>query len=173
MVTTWVMKQLDDSVLIETDNPNNPETIAVLFYSMEYGKDHAVQHGHLIVAISETAAERDRLREQIDQLANFIMAEIPGEPSQSQGSVDTAIRIMTNQREVNAELLGIVKFVAESWCQMAVFCYEIGDIRAGSQGCSHVQARLLLARINGEHDPQPIYFREEVEPVPHDKTEGG
>ena len=65
---------------------------------------------------------------------------------------------------VNAELLGIVKFVAESWCQMAHFCYEIGDIRVGSQGCDHVQSRLLLARINGEHDPQPIYSR---------ATEGG
>lgn len=33
-------------------------------------------------------------KKQIDQLANFIMAEVPGEPSQSEGAVDTAIRWM-------------------------------------------------------------------------------
>ena len=33
-------------------------------------------------------------QEQIDRLANFIMAEVDGEPSQSQGAVDTAIRII-------------------------------------------------------------------------------
>jgi len=37
---------------------------------------------------------KESLRSQIDRLANFIMKEVPGEPSQSQGSVDTAIRII-------------------------------------------------------------------------------
>ena len=67
----------------------------------------------LIAAAPETAAERDRLRGQIDQLADFIMAKILGEPSQSQGSVDTAIRIMTNQQAVNAELLKAAQKVVE------------------------------------------------------------
>ncbi len=31
---------------------------------------------------------------QIDKLANFIMAEIEGEPSENEGAVDTAIRII-------------------------------------------------------------------------------
>ena len=30
-----------------------------------------------------------------DRLANFIMAEVPGEPSESEGAVDCAIRIIT------------------------------------------------------------------------------
>lgn len=34
------------------------------------------------------------LSEQIDQLANVIMHEIPGEPSRSEGAVDTAIRLL-------------------------------------------------------------------------------
>ena len=33
-------------------------------------------------------------QQQIDRLARFIMDEVPGEPSQSQGAVDTAIRII-------------------------------------------------------------------------------
>jgi hypothetical protein len=36
---------------------------------------------------------------QIDRLAKFIMDEVPGEPSQSEGAVDTAIRIMRNLRD--------------------------------------------------------------------------
>lgn len=47
------------------------------------------------------------LDEQIDKLANFIMLEIEGEPSQSEGAVDTAIRIMRSQRA----LAGATKLV--------------------------------------------------------------
>ena len=38
--------------------------------------------------MSETA------QEQIDRLARFIMEKVHGEPSQSQGAVDTAIRLL-------------------------------------------------------------------------------
>lgn len=37
--------------------------------------------------------------EQIEELANFIMAEIPGEPSVSEGAVDTAIRLLRQHRD--------------------------------------------------------------------------
>ena len=36
----------------------------------------------------------DVLESQIGRLADFILAEVPGEPSQSEGAVDTAIRII-------------------------------------------------------------------------------
>lgn len=38
--------------------------------------------------MSETA------QEQVDRLARFILREVEGEPSESQGAVDTAIRII-------------------------------------------------------------------------------
>ena len=38
-------------------------------------------------------AARDELKEQIDRLAKF-MVEVPGEPSQNEGAVDCAIRII-------------------------------------------------------------------------------
>jgi hypothetical protein len=41
--------------------------------------------------------DKESLKSQIKRLADFIIAEIPGEPSQSQGAVDTAIRIMRTQ----------------------------------------------------------------------------
>lgn len=44
--------------------------------------------------LEAAAREWLRVREQIDELARFIMAEIPGEPSQSEGAVDTAIRLL-------------------------------------------------------------------------------
>ena len=36
---------------------------------------------------------------QIDKLANFIMKEVPGEPSLNEGAVDTAIRIIKEYQE--------------------------------------------------------------------------
>jgi len=40
----------------------------------------------------------ESLESQIARLAKFIMEEIPGEPSQDGGAVDTAIRIMRAQQ---------------------------------------------------------------------------
>lgn len=40
---------------------------------------------------------------QIDRLAAFIMNEVPGEPSQSEGAVDTAIRWMRERLATLAE----------------------------------------------------------------------
>ncbi len=42
---------------------------------------------------------KQELKQQIDKLAKFIMAEVEGEPSRSEGVVDCAIRIMTDQQE--------------------------------------------------------------------------
>ena len=38
--------------------------------------------------------EKEEAEGQIKQLADFIVAEVPGEPSQSQGAVETAVRVM-------------------------------------------------------------------------------
>lgn len=38
--------------------------------------------------------EWDSLDEQINRLANYIMEHVPGEPSRSEGAVDTAIRLL-------------------------------------------------------------------------------
>ena len=40
----------------------------------------------------------ESLKSQVSRLARFIMEEIPGEPSRSEGAVDTAIRIMQGLR---------------------------------------------------------------------------
>ena len=52
---------------------------------------------------SADRAERDAiiadLRGQIDRLASVIIAEVPGEPSQSEGACDTAIRVLRDQRQ--------------------------------------------------------------------------
>ena len=37
---------------------------------------------------------KEKLRSQVKRLANFIMANVPGEPSKSEGAIDTAIRII-------------------------------------------------------------------------------
>lgn len=60
--------------------------------------------------IEALTAERDLREDQIDELANFIMAEVPGEPSRSEGAVECAIRII---REVRAERDRLAGEVAE------------------------------------------------------------
>jgi hypothetical protein len=48
--------------------------------------------------IQASAAHAEKLVEQIDRLAEFIMAMVPGEPSLSEGAVDCAIRVMRKWR---------------------------------------------------------------------------
>ena len=55
-----------------------------------------------------TITQRD---EQIEKLAAFIIAQVPGEPSKSEGAVDTAIRIITQQ----AQELERVKEERDAW----------------------------------------------------------
>lgn len=48
-----------------------------------------------------TVTEGWSLQGQIDKLADFILEEVEGEPSQSEGAVDTAIRVIRGlQKEV-------------------------------------------------------------------------
>ncbi len=55
----------------------------------------------LDMAIDELVAHR----ETINRLANFIMAELPGEPSESEGAIDTAIRWMRSAQMPNWQLI--------------------------------------------------------------------
>lgn len=50
----------------------------------------------------------EHLSAQVDRLANFIMENIPGEPAQSQGAIDTAIRLLgMYQAEVGMLFAGV------------------------------------------------------------------
>lgn len=49
--------------------------------------------------MTKTAMQIDDLAGQINELAGFITEEIPGEPSQNEGAIECAIRIMREQRK--------------------------------------------------------------------------
>ena len=51
--------------------------------------------------------------EQIDKLANFIMSEVEGEPSQNEGAGDTAIRIIKQLEAENKELKERIEFAVD------------------------------------------------------------
>jgi hypothetical protein len=97
-------------------------------------------------------------QEQVDKLAKFILAEVPGEPSRDEGAVDTAIRWIRMQQKVGEELVAenighsgtVVKALLDQhrevinklkrgscWCEMA-----IGNpmVKNHSQGCQQAQA---------------------------------
>lgn len=46
--------------------------------------------------------KNETLQSQVKRLAEFIMAEVPGEPSQNEGAIDCAIRII-RERVLEAE----------------------------------------------------------------------
>lgn len=56
-------------------------------------------------ATAELREENERLGGQIEGLANFIMSSVPSEPSQNQGAVDTAIRVIGNLQAQVAALV--------------------------------------------------------------------
>ncbi len=56
---------------------------------------------------------------QIDKLANFIMAEVEGEPSISEGAGDTAIRIIKKLQKQSISKDDIAGAVARGWCHKA------------------------------------------------------
>jgi hypothetical protein len=61
----------------------------------------------VIAAAFDAAFARERAKHlgaQIDALARYIMEHVPGEPSQDEGAVDCAIRIMRTQAEKIARL---------------------------------------------------------------------
>jgi len=72
--------------------------------------------GGIILAVHDrdwlVALCRD-LRGKIGNLANYIMGHVPGEPSENQGAVDTAIRIMTTLQARVRELEEVLEDVRE------------------------------------------------------------
>ena len=55
--------------------------------------EHAVLQ-RLKKSPSSVEADRESAEQQIDRLANYILANVPGEPSCNEGAVDTAIRLL-------------------------------------------------------------------------------
>lgn len=83
-------KVVQNAAPIATPTPDiDPEEVR-----RALGTRYAADGEHDMEPIYAAAEAYLRLREQIDELADFIMAEIPGEPSQSEGAVDTAIRLL-------------------------------------------------------------------------------
>jgi hypothetical protein len=85
--------------------------------------------------------------EQIEQLARFIMAEVPGEPSQSEGAVDTAIRIMRKQRDFSAGR-AVEEVLREPYVAAAD---RAGWTRAREEGIEEMK---MLIRCCAEQDRQ-------------------
>ena len=74
---------------------------------------------------------------QIVKLATFIMANVPGEPSESQGAVDTAIRVMTTLQARVREVEEALRPFAEAPVAGDTFLVNGADVN---------RARAALAR---------------------------
>ena len=49
--------------------------------------------------------------QQVDRLAKFILAEVPGEPKESEGAVDTAIRVIKDRDSEATALRNTIDFM--------------------------------------------------------------
>lgn len=70
-----------------------------------------VEHGEHDWDMSHESTSK--VGQQIDDLARFIMAEIPGEPSRDEGAVECAIRIMKKKNPSQPLIIGAV---ARGYC---------------------------------------------------------
>ena len=62
---------------------------------MEYKVDQSIIYKNIsIQEFDKLFAEHQKLAHQIDKLALFIIENIEGEPSKSEGAIDTAIRLL-------------------------------------------------------------------------------
>ena len=97
-------KQWLKEALLELKNKGNPENNPTE-KEIELGKAQGWAWNNCVDRAYELVEqlEEPEAYSQIEKLANFIMSEVEGEPSQSQGAVDTAIRIIKSYQ--NQEVL--------------------------------------------------------------------
>ena len=57
--------------------------------------------------------------DEIGRLAAFIMDEVPGEPSRSEGAVDVAIRLIQRLRELEGEILSARELLETCSCGLS------------------------------------------------------
>lgn len=90
----WSVEKDEDEVLDEGER----EEVYVMWTGLSGdARKHILrllEDERLHEELIEVKKERDSFAAQIEQLANFIMHEVPGEPSQSEGAVDAAIRLL-------------------------------------------------------------------------------
>ena len=64
-------------------------------------------------------------KQQIKILADYIMAEIPGEPSRSEGAGDTAVRLLKQYRDAFVEIMNELGMPGEGYPTPVVNAYEV------------------------------------------------
>ncbi len=84
------------------------------------------------------------LSKQIDKLATYIMENVEGEPSQSQGAVDTAIRVMDALKD-EVEQLGESERIWQETCQRV--SGEAMDAEAALQASETANEKLRDVRV--------------------------
>ncbi len=91
----------------ETDIDPDAWASIVSFVSAEKNASvawSAVKEFHMQGMLRTPVAPATDLAEQIARLGNFILNEVPGEPSENEGAVDTAIRLLRVYVEVGMPL---------------------------------------------------------------------
>ncbi len=114
--------------------------------------------------------ERTRLSSQIDTLANFIRREVPGEPSQSEGAVDCAMRIIRTQQATIADLQGQVEAWHKRVQEADEAYYAVGELNdALQQRVAQLEGELKRYAGCG-HDHSTAWWQLRCEDMENDKV---
>lgn len=76
----------------------SPEKPVLLLPTFVHGPNRAAM-GHALQAAWSLVERNENIEAQVGKLGDFIVRDIAGEPSQNEGAVDTAIRIMREQHK--------------------------------------------------------------------------
>lgn len=64
-------------------------------------------------------------KSELDRLANYIMAEVPKEPSRSEGTGECAVRLLTQHRRTLTEIMNELGVPDENYPAPVANAYEL------------------------------------------------
>ncbi|MBI1620314.1 Lar family restriction alleviation protein [Aquamicrobium zhengzhouense] len=132
-----------------TPNYNHPNVKVERLFTEDQLRD-------TLTTLSVRNAELER---GIDRLAAYIMENVPGEPSENQGAVDTAIRLLGKNAELEREVKRLREALSGCFCPRPVnareYGFTVGEcVAAGECGCCDGETLRSLSTSprGGEHE---------------------
>ena len=84
--------------------------------------------------------------QQIEVVANYIMAHVPGEPSRSEGAGDCAVRLLTTYRAALVQIMRELGVPNAGYPSSVANAYEIAWLTLGGEGVELLAAEAEQVR---------------------------
>lgn len=135
-----------------TPNYNHPNVKVERLFTEDQLRD-------TLTTLTTLSVRNAELERGIDRLAAYIMENVPGEPSENQGAVDTAIRLLGKNAELEREVKRLREALSGCFCPRPVnareYGFTVGEcVAAGECGCCDGETLRSLSTSpqGGEHE---------------------